>query len=92
MRMFDDYLKYFKGATRPPASNYWDLKLKSAMFTALVWVLFSNRYDYYKNLYKIYTVMDMQELQQLKEKFTPEICLRITWAILDDGRAFSTWC
>jgi hypothetical protein len=30
----------------------------------------------------------MQEVQQLKEKFTPEICHRITWAILNNYRAF----
>ncbi len=42
----------------------------------------------YRNLYKIYTVVDMQEVQQLKGKFTPEICRRITWAILNNGRAF----
>jgi hypothetical protein len=30
----------------------------------------------------------MQEVQQLKGKFTPEICRRITWAILDNGKAF----
>jgi hypothetical protein len=55
---------------------------------ALVWALFGNRCDYYQNLYKIYTVMDMQEVQQLKGKFTPENCYRISWAILDNGRAF----
>ncbi len=37
--MFDDYLKYVKGATRHPASNYWDLKLNITTFMALVWVL-----------------------------------------------------
>jgi hypothetical protein len=88
-RMFGDYCKYVKGATRHPASNYWDLKLNIATFIALVWVSFGNRCDYYWNLYKIYIVMDMQEVQQLvKGKFTPEICRRITWAILDDGREF----
>jgi hypothetical protein len=55
-RMFNDYLKYVKGATRHPASNYWDLKLNIATFMALVWVLFGNRCDYYWNLYTIYTV------------------------------------
>ncbi len=87
-RMFNDYLRYVKGATRQPVSNYWDLKLNIATFMALAWVLFGNRYDYYRNLYRIYTVMDMQKVQQLKGKFTPEICGRITWAILDDDRAF----
>jgi hypothetical protein len=64
-QMFNDYVKYVKGTTRHPTSNYWDLKLNITMFMALVWVLFSDRCDYYRNLYKIYTVMDMQEVQQL---------------------------
>jgi hypothetical protein len=87
-QMFDDYLKYVKGATRHPTSSYWDLKLNIATFMALVWVLFSDKCGIQWNLYKIYTVMYMQEVQQLKGKFTPKICHRITWAILDDGRAF----
>jgi hypothetical protein len=41
-----------------------------------------------KNLYKIYIDMDMQEVQQLKGKFTPEIRHKITWATLNNGRAF----
>ncbi len=86
--MFDDYLNHVKGATRHPRSNYWDFKLNIATFMALVWVLFGNRCDYYHNLYKIYTVMDMQEVLQLKGKFTPEICRRITWVIHNNGRAF----
>ena len=86
--MFDDYPKYVKGAMRHPMSNYWDLKLNITTFMAFLWVLFGNRCDYYQNLYKIYTAMDMQEVQQLKGKFTPEICRRITWAILDNGKAF----
>ncbi len=55
---------------------------------ALVWVLFGYSCDYYCNFYKIYTVMHMQEVQQLNAKFTAEICRRITWAILNDGQAY----
>ncbi len=32
--------------------------------------------------------MDLAEVQQLSKKFTPEIVRRITWAIINDGRAF----
>jgi hypothetical protein len=45
-RMLNDYLKYFKGTTRHPASNYWDLKLNIATLMTLVWLLFGNRCDY----------------------------------------------
>jgi hypothetical protein len=49
--MLNDNLKYVKGATRHPASNYWDLKLNIAMFMALVWVLFGDRFDYHLKKY-----------------------------------------
>jgi hypothetical protein len=32
--------------------------------------------------------MDLPEVQQLRQKFPPEICRRISWAIIDDGRSF----
>jgi hypothetical protein len=87
-RLFDEYLKYVKGATRQPAINFWDLKQNIATYMALLWVLFGDRCDYYLNIYKIHAIMDLAEVQQLRTKFTPEIVRRITWAIIDDGRSF----
>jgi hypothetical protein len=55
---------------------------------ALLWVLFGDRCDYFINLNKIHAVMDLPEVQQLRQKFPPEICRRISWAIIDDGRSF----
>jgi hypothetical protein len=87
-RLFDEYLKYVKGATRQPANNFWDLKQNIAAYMALLWVLFGDQCDYYWNIYKIHAIMDLPEVQQLHTKFTPEIVRRITWAIIDDGRSF----
>ncbi len=87
-RLFNEYLKYVKGATRQPANNFWDLKQNIATYMALLWVLFGDRCDYYRNIYKIHAIMDLPEVQQLRTKFTPEIVRRITWAIIDDGRSF----
>jgi hypothetical protein len=55
---------------------------------ALLWVLFGDRCDYYRNIYKIHAIMDLADVQQLCTKFTPEIVQRITWAIIDDGKSF----
>jgi hypothetical protein len=33
-------------------------------------------------------MMEMKEVMALKSHFTAEHCRRITWAILDDGRAY----
>ncbi len=45
---------------------------------ALLWVLFGDRCNYYRNIYKIHSIMDLPEVQQLRTKFTPEIVRRIT--------------
>ena len=69
-RQFEDYVKYVKGTVaRQPASNYWDLKQNIATYMALLWVLFGDRCDYFINLNKIHAVMDLPEVQQLRQKF-----------------------
>ena len=83
IRQFEDYVKYVKGTVaRQPASNYWDLKQNIATYMSLLWVLFGDRCDYFINLNKIHAVMDLPEIQQLCQKFSPEMCRRISWAIL----------
>jgi hypothetical protein len=59
-----------------------------ATFMSFVWVLFESDCDYYKSLRQIYKTLELKEVYALKAKFTPEHCRCITWAILDDGRAF----
>ena len=59
-----------------------------ATFMFLVWVLFGSECDYYKSLQQIVKTLELTEVYALKIKFTPKNCRRITWAILDNGRAF----
>jgi hypothetical protein len=87
-RLLDDLLKLPKGTTRAPADNFWELKMNVSTFMALVWVLFGSQCDYYKSLRQIYKMLELKEVYALKASFTAENCRRITWAILDDGRAF----
>ncbi len=76
-----------------PADNYLDLKLNIATFIVLIWLLFGfgDSCDYYKNQKKIYNALDMNQVQQMKGKFTAEICRQITWAILNDGRSWGSF-
>ncbi len=55
---------------------------------SLVWVLFGSNCGYYKSLCQIHKTLELKEIYTLKLKFSPEDCRHITWAILDDGRAF----
>ncbi len=77
-----------KGTTCTPADNFWELKANIATYMSLIWVLFGKEWDYYRGLRKVYTTLELKEVNALKAKFTPENCQRITWAILDDGCAY----
>ncbi len=55
---------------------------------SLVWFLFGTECNYYRGLRKVYAALELKEVNALKAKYSPEHCQRITWAILDDGRAF----
>ena len=37
---------------------------------------------------EIADTLDLQEVHIIQESFTPDVCRRITWAILTDGRSF----
>ncbi len=58
-----------------------------ATFMSLVWVLFGSECYYYKGLQNVYATLELREVMAQKQSFTAEHCRRITWAILDDGRA-----
>ncbi len=87
-RQLKDLLRFSKGNTRAPADNFWELKMNVRTFMSLVWVLFGANCDYYKSLRQIHKTLELKEVYALKDKFSPENRHCITWAILDDGRAF----
>jgi hypothetical protein len=84
----EDLLRLSKGTTQAPADNFWELKKNIATFMSLVWVLFGSDCDYYKSLHQIFKTLELKEVYTLKASFSLENCCRITWAILDNGRAF----
>ncbi len=83
MRNLEHLLHLLKGTTQAPADNFWELKMNTATFMSLVWVLFGSNSDYYKSLHQIFKTLELKD-------FTPENCCRITWGIFDNGRAFLT--
>jgi hypothetical protein len=88
-RQLRDLLQLPKGTTWAPADNYWELKINNiATYMGLPYVLFGSQCDYYHALRQVYRTLKMKEVYAIKVKFTPKTCRRITWAILDDGRAF----
>jgi hypothetical protein len=87
-RNLQDFLRLSKGTMQAPADNFWELKMNIATFMSLVWVLFGSNCNFYKSLHQIFKTLKLKEVYALKASFTPKNCRRITWAILDDGRAF----
>ena len=86
-QQLDQLLGLSKGVTHAPANNCWELKINIATIMSLVWVLFGSECDYYKGLRNMYATLQLKEVMAQKNSFTLEHCRRITWAILDDGRA-----
>ena len=59
------------------------------MYCGLLWTIFGDHCDYYKELLKIYRILDCEECFTIRSAYTREICTRITWAIVNEGRSFS---
>jgi hypothetical protein len=54
------------------------LKLNIGTFCALLWALFGDQCNYYKELVKIHRVLDREECFTIRDAYTKEICARIT--------------
>jgi hypothetical protein len=54
----------------------------------LVVTLWQKKCDYYKELLKIHRILAREECFTIREAYMKEICARITWAIIDNGRSF----
>jgi hypothetical protein len=51
-------------------------------------VLFGNKCGLVKGLNSIFKQLDSKESNVLQEKYTPEICKQITWAVYDSCRSY----
>ncbi len=84
----DDLLKRNRGKMVAPAANCMDLKLNIGTYCGLLWTIFGDHCDYYKELLKLYRILDCEECFTIRHAYTKEVCARIMWAILDDGWLF----
>jgi hypothetical protein len=84
----EDLLKKNHGKTVEPAANYMDLKLNIGTYSGLLWTMFGNHCDCYKELLKVYLILDQEECFTICNAYTREVCTRKTWAIIDEGRSF----
>jgi hypothetical protein len=71
-----------------PAANYMDLKLNIGTYCGLLWTIFGHHCDYYIELLKLFHILDCKECFTMRHTYMKEVCARITWAIVDNGRSF----
>ena len=57
----DDLLKRRPGKTVEPAETYTDLKLNVGTYCGMLWTIFGNHCDYYKELLKIYRILNRED-------------------------------
>jgi hypothetical protein len=62
--------------------------LNIGTYCGLLWTIFGDHCDYYKELLKIYCILDCEECFTIRNAYTREVCTRITWAIVNEGHLF----
>ena len=87
-RVLEEALKLSRGDPRAPAGNYFELKLNITTFCALLHTLFGDTCDYYRTLMLIRNCMDSGAVYNIRQAYSADICHRISWAIIDDGRSY----
>jgi hypothetical protein len=78
MRILDNLLKRNCGKMVAPAANYMDLKLNIKTYYGLLWTIFGDHCHYYKELLKIYHILDCKECFTILHVYTKELCAQIT--------------
>ncbi len=78
MQSLDELLKHNHGRTVAPALSYMDLKLNIRTYCGLLWLLVGDHCDYYKELLKIYQILNRKKCFTIRNAYTKEICARIT--------------
>ncbi len=53
-RSLDDLLKRNRGKMLAPAANYMDMKLNIGTYCGLLWTIFGDHCDYYKEILKLF--------------------------------------
>ena len=87
-RKLDEELKLAKLLPRKPATSFLDFKLNLGTYCALIHTLFGEECGFYIDLLTLRRCLNMPSVNMLREKFTADVCKRITWAIISEGRDY----
>ncbi len=68
--------------------DFGELRSNIATFCALLFTLFGEGCDLYRSMCQILQILSHLFCMQNKQAYSPEVCCRITWAIIVDTRSF----
>ena len=73
---------------RLPASTFHEVRRNIGTFCAFIHALFGSKCEYYLKLMDLKRIFDDSSTQTIKDAFNINVCRRIIWAIVCDGRFF----
>jgi hypothetical protein len=80
--------KQAKKAVIPPPQDYHEMRSLVSTFCALLFTLFGDKCDLYPSMFEVLQMIVHPFCAQTTAAFTPEVCHRITWAIIVDTRSY----
>jgi hypothetical protein len=87
-RSLEELPKGNHGKVISSPQDYMQLKLNIGSYCALLWSIFGEQCNYYRELLKLYRILDQEECFTIRDAYTREICAQITWAIINDRCSF----
>ena len=87
-RTLDGRKKLGSVGPRWPTGDFEKLQRNVATFCALLWTLFGEKSDYFLKCLGLLQILESDPVESNDHQFTPLLCRQITWAIIQDSRAF----
>jgi hypothetical protein len=81
-------MKRTKKDISPPVQDFNNLRSNIATFCSLLFTLFGEGCNLYRSVFDILKILNHPLCMQNKQTYTPEVCHRITWAIIMDTCSF----
>ena len=77
-----------KPGLMPLPENHWGLLQMMATYAARLWTLYGPKCNHYKKVFHIHQLLEDPVVETNRNNFTPILCRRITWEIIDDSCQF----
>ena len=81
-------MKMNKYGPRTPPGNLYNLRDMLCTFADLLWTLFGYMCSLYIQLFRLWEILDTEEVIENRSKFTPLCSEQVTWQVLEETRFF----